>query len=170
MILKPLIQEYVLPYTLGNQVLIKTLLLRCQACQAGYSVGRIWGKETKGPVRFVGRTSCEACGHVAHLVIRAEAEGDTTVKQVSPWLYVLGLVLLRSSLPGKQRSLQDELVHRSLESLGRYLGEEIPAKIRLQDQLWHFVGIDPAGSFCPAVDEVVIAPGLIYRKSQRWRA
>jgi hypothetical protein len=55
-------------------------------------------------------------------------------------------------------------VTRSKNILGRYLDEDIPAWIELEHSRWHFAGIHSTTTTPVRLGEVVIHPGLLYRK------
>jgi hypothetical protein len=98
-------------------------------------------------------------------MIRGGDPKDLQLRQMSALSYAAALLILPSAAhPAAEARESEEIVRRSVESLGRYRDEEIPAWIAMSGHLWGFSGIHATDHRPPALGEVVISPGLVYRR------
>jgi hypothetical protein len=167
---------FVLPIQLSTGVLLTQLELECRTCAKPYRLKKGYGRTGAPGGRLVlaARSHCPRCDEVARFfVVMNQASKQAKIQRVSPINFWIAQQLLR--LGGLGQTLSSSQVQpsvkemtakviRSRKSLGRYMDENIPAWIELENVRWHFAGIHASASTPVHLGEVVIYPGLLYRK------
>lgn len=173
--------SFKLPIQLSSGHMLTQLELECRTCAKPYKLKQGYGRigAPGGRVVLAARTHCPRCEEVARFfVVMNKVSKQAKIKRVSVlsfWLAQQFLRLKRNAQSKHEQSKQEQdsypaakeittWVTRSQKTLGRYLDEDIPAWIDLENERWHFAGIHSTHCTPPRLGEVVIYPGLLYRK------
>jgi hypothetical protein len=156
--------------------MLTQLELECRTCAKPYRLKQGYGRTGSpgGRVVLAARTHCPRCNEVARFfVVMNTVSKQARIQRVSIlsfWIaqQAMRLGRLTQSDPSQViQPLAKEMttwVTRSKKSLGRYLDEDIPAWIELENSHWHFAGVHSTSTTPVRLGEVVIHPGLLYRK------
>jgi len=172
----PSTPRFKLPIQLSSGHMLTQLELECRACAKPYRLKQGYGRTGApgGRVVLAARTHCPRCHEVARFfVIMNKVSKEARIQRVSVINFWVAQLFLR--LGRERKVMQSPLlrptsremttwVTRSKKVLGRYLDEDIPAWIELEHSRWHFAGIHSTTTTPVRLGEVVIHPGLLYRK------
>jgi hypothetical protein len=172
----PRTPSFTLPIQLSSGHMLTQLELECRTCAQPYRLKQGYGRTGApgGRVVLAARAHCPRCDEVARFfVVMNKVSKQAKIQRVSVINFWIAQQFLRFSrlrltadAPQVQPTAKEMTtwVTRSKKIIGRYLDEDIPAWIDLENSRWHFVGIHPTSSTPVRLGEVVIHPGLLYRK------
>jgi hypothetical protein len=167
--------SFELPIKLSSGLVLSKLELECRGCARPYHLKQGYGRMGTPGARVVlaARSQCPRCFEVARFfVVLNKLSKQASIQRVSAFSFWLAQQCLRLR-PSTKKSDLNQLplaqemtawVARAKVSLGRYRDHDIPAWIELENSRWHFVGVQGTESTPVRLGEVVIHPGLLYRK------
>jgi len=168
--------SFELPIKLSSGHMLTQLELACRTCAKPYRLKQGYGRTGSpgGRVVLAARTHCPRCNEVARFfVVMNTVSKQARIQRVSIfsfWIAQQAMRLGRLTQSAPSSEMQPNVkemttwVTRSKNTLGRYLDEDIPAWIELEHSRWHFAGIHSTTTTPVRLGEVVIHPGLLYRK------
>ena len=172
----PSTPSFTLPIQLSSGHMLTQLELECRTCAKPYRLRQGYGRTGApgGRVVLAARSHCPRCDEVARfLVVMHPVSKQAKIQRVSALNFWIAQQVLRlgrlgqspspASIPPSAREMTT-WVTRSKKILGRYMDEDIPAWVELEKSRWHFAGIHPTTTTPVRLGEVVIHPGLLYRK------